>query len=154
MIATKQSPNTLSGILDRIDATWRDWMLALEAVDPARREESGVCGYWSVKDIMAHIALWENEIEEHLQRWALGLPKADVDVDAMNAAVVAENKDRPYPLVRIDMHRAHHAAITAIRGITSELDDDVRDRIACETWDHFPEHTEQIRQWTSKESNS
>ena len=153
MIATEQNPQTLPEILDRIEATWRDWMLALEAVDPARREEPGVCGYWSVKNITAHIALWENEIQEHLQRWALGLPKADVDVDAMNAAIVAENKDRPFALVRIDMHRAHQAALTAIRGIADELDDDIRDRIACETWDHYPEHTGQIRAWLTLESN-
>jgi hypothetical protein len=151
MLATETSPRTLPEILDRIEVTWRDWMLALDAVDPARREEAGVCGYWSVKDIIAHIALWENEIHEHLQRWAFGLPKADVDVDAMNAVIVAENSDRPYRLVRIDMHRAHHAAITAIRAITGEIDDDVRDRIACETWDHYPEHTEQIRARLGKE---
>ena len=24
---------------------------------------------------------------------------------------------------------------------------DIRDRIACETWDHYPEHTEQVLAW-------
>jgi len=140
-------PRTLGETIKRIESAWREWLMALEAVDPARRTEPGVCGYWSVKEIMTHIALWENEIHEHIQRWRLGLPKSDLDVDQMNAAIVAENQDRPYALVRVDMHRAHHDAMAAIRAIERDLDDDIRERIACETWDHYPEHTEQIRSW-------
>jgi hypothetical protein len=151
MIQTVQpAPLTLAETIDRSEAAWRDWLLALEAVDPARRTEPGVCGYWSVKDIMAHISLWENEIHEHIQRWQLGLPKSDLDVDQMNAAIVAENHVRPYALVRVNMHRAHHDAMAAIRAIEGDLDDDIRDRIACETWDHYPEHTEQILTWLKR----
>jgi hypothetical protein len=147
MQTAQNVPRSLDETITRIETAWRDWLLALEAVDPARRTEPGVCGYWSVKDIMAHISLWENEIHEHFQRWQIGLPKADLDIDQMNAAIVAENQDRPYVFVRVNMHRAHHDAMAAIRAIEGELDDDIRDRIACETWDHYPEHTEQILAW-------
>ena len=47
----------------------------------------------------------------------------------------------------VEAYRAHHDAMAAIRAIEGELDDDIRDRIACETWDHYPEHTEQILAW-------
>lgn len=147
MVATNSQPVTLAETLDRIEATWRDWVLALEAVDPARRAEPGVCGWWSVKDLMAHIALWESVVPEHIQRWRLGLPEADHDVDLMNAEIVAENHNRSHALVRVDMHRAHQIALAAIREIDRDLDDDVRARIACETWDHYPEHTAQVRDW-------
>ena len=147
MQIAQDAPRTLEHTIERIESTWRDWLMALEGVDPARRTEPGVCGYWSVKDIMAHISLWENEIHEHIQRWRLRLPKSDLDIDQMNAAIVAENRERPYALVRVNMHRAHHDAMAAILAIERELDDDIRERIACETWDHYPEHTEQIRTW-------
>jgi hypothetical protein len=143
-------PQTRDEILASIDETWREWLLAVEAVPPARRDEAGVCGYWSLKDLIAHIALWESVVPEHIQRWEKGLPNGDHDVDAMNAEIVAENKDRSFQLVRVDMHRAHQIALAAIREIDRELDDDVRDRIACETWDHYPEHTEQIRDWLGR----
>ena len=126
MVATNSQPVTLAETLDRIEATWRDWVLALEAVDPARRAEPGVCGWWSVKDLMAHIALWESVVPEHIQRWRLGLPEADHDVDLMNAEIVAENHNRSHALVRVDMHRAHQIALAAIREIDRDLDDDVR----------------------------
>jgi hypothetical protein len=151
MQSVQKTPRTLNETIARIEAAWRDWLLALEAVDLDRRCEPGVCGYWSVKDLMAHISLWENEIHEHIQRWRLGLPTSDLDVDQMNAAIVAENQGRPYALVRVNMHRAHHEAMIAIQNIQGELDDDIRDRIACETWDHYPEHTDQILVWLKQE---
>jgi hypothetical protein len=137
----------MAEIVDRIETTWRAWLAALERVDRARRTEPGVCGHWSVKDLMAHIALWESEIPEHIQRWELGFPTADLDIDALNAEIVAENHARSYALVRMDMHRAHQTAMTAICGLRREPDDDLRGRISCETWDHYPEHTEQILAW-------
>lgn len=142
----------MAEIVDRIETTWRDWLLALERVEPGRRSEPGVCGHWSVKDLTAHIALWESEIPEHIHRWELGLPIADLDIDTMNAEIVAENHARSYALVRIDMHRAHQIAMTAIGELDREPDDDLRSRIACETWDHYPEHTEQILAWLDRQA--
>ena len=143
-------PQTMTEILDHIEATWEDWLSVLERVDRSRRTEPGVCGYWSVKDLIAHITLWESEIPEHIQRWQLGLPTADLDIDTMNAEIVAENHARSYALVRMSMHQAHQSAIAAICAIDREPDDDLRSRIACETWDHYPEHTEQIRTWLER----
>lgn len=145
------APQTMAEIVDRIETTWRHWLLALARVDSDRRTEPGVCGHWSVKDLMAHIALWESEIPEHIQRWEIGLPIADLDIDTMNAEIVAENHARSCALVRIDMHRAHQIAMTAIRDLDLEPDDDLRSRIACETWDHYPEHTEQILVWLDRQ---
>ena len=54
-------------------------------------------------------------------------------------------------MVRVDMHRAHHDAMAAIQALEDKLDDDIRDRIACETWDHYPEHTAQILTWLEQD---
>lgn len=144
---SERLPQTVAEIVVRIEEMWEEWIAALEQVDRTRRTEPGVCGHWSVKDLIAHIALWESEIPEHIQRWELGLPIADLDIDALNAAIVAEQHARSYALVRMDMHRAHQMAMTAIRAVDREPDDDLRSRISCETWDHYPEHTEQILAW-------
>jgi hypothetical protein len=141
---------TMTEILERIEATWEDWLSVLERVDLARRTEPGVCGYWSVKDLLAHIALCDSEIPEHIQRWQMGLPTAELDIDTINAENVAENHARSYALVRMNMHQAHQSAIAAIRAIDREPDDDLRSRIAGETWDHYPEHTDQIRTWLNQ----
>jgi hypothetical protein len=147
MATAVTSPQTRDEILARIDESWHEWLSAVEAVPPGRREEPGVCGYWSIKDLVAHISLWESVVAEHIQRWEKGFPAADHEVDAMNAEIVAESRGRSFRMVRVEMHRAHQSALAAINGIEGDLDDDVRDRIACETWDHYPEHTEQIRAW-------
>jgi hypothetical protein len=133
--------------VDKIDAAWKAWLVALDRVDPTRREEEGVCGYWSVKDLIAHLALCDRVVAEHIQRWQLGLPRYMHAVDAENQANYLATHDRDYDLLRIEMHAAHQLARQAILAIEGEPDDDIRERIAAETWDHYPEHTRQVADW-------
>ena len=134
-------------VAERIDAAWRSWLKALDRVDPARREEDGVCGYWSVKDLVAHLALWDRVVTEHVQRWQLGLVRYPYEVDVMNQANYLATHDRDYDLLRIEMHAAHELARQAVAAVGREPDADLLDRIACETWDHYPEHTQQLVDW-------
>ena len=134
MVATLAYPKTLTETRARIESAWSDWVRAVESVPATRRLEHGVCGYWSLKDLIAHIALWENYVPEHVQRWLLDLPVIEVDADVLNAEVVRENTNRSYEMVFMDMHRAHQTAMTAIASIERDLDDDIGERISCETW--------------------
>jgi hypothetical protein len=134
-------------VVERIDAAWRSWLKALDRVDPTRREDDGVCGYWSVKDLVAHLALWDRVVTEHVQRWQLGLVRYPYEVDVMNQANYLATHDRDYDLLRIGMHAVHELARQAVAAVDREPDADLLDRIACETWDHYPEHTQQLVDW-------
>jgi hypothetical protein len=134
-------------MVEKIDAAWKAWLEALDWIDPARREEEGVCGYWSVKDLVAHLTLCDRVVTEHIQRWQLGLPRHQYAVDAENQANFLATHDRDYDLLRIEMHAAHQLARQAVLTIEGEPDDDLRNRIASETWEHYPEHTRQVVDW-------
>jgi hypothetical protein len=139
-------------MVGKIDAAWKAWLEALDRVEPARREDEGVCGYWSVKDLVAHLAHCDRVLTEHVQRWQLGLPRYQYAVDAENQANYLATHDRDYDLLRIEMHVAHQLSRQAVLGIEGEPNDDLRDRIAGETWDHYPEHTRQVIDWLEGDS--
>lgn len=44
--------------LSRIEDAWRESRDALDAVPPARMDEAGVEGPWSVWDLIGHISTW------------------------------------------------------------------------------------------------
>ena len=62
-----------------------------------RTEEGGVVEMWSVKDVVGHIATWENEAINALRRY---LSRDDVkmlawpDVDALNERTVSGKRRR------------------------------------------------------------
>jgi hypothetical protein len=134
-------------VVDKIDSAWRSWLEVLDQVEPGRREEGGVCGYWSVKDLVAHLTLWDRVVTEHVQRWRLGLGRYPYEVDVMNQAHYLATHDRDYDLLRVEMHTGHELALQAVAAVGREPDADLLDRIACETWDHYPEHTQQVMEW-------
>ena len=50
-----------SRLLRRIAAAWQDLLAACDGLSDAALLEPGVTGTWSVKDIIAHVTVWEAE---------------------------------------------------------------------------------------------
>lgn len=144
---TETSQITTQAVLGRIDEAWVAWLKALDQVPADRRTEPGACGYWSVNDLCAHLAFWDSSILDHIERDRVGMTNHSIDVDAINQQLYLENRDRDPALVRADMFRAHFAAVTAIRAIDYEPSEALLEGFACETWDHYPEHTGQVLSW-------
>lgn len=51
-------PSTRAELLTRIDSDLAALMDVVDALDETVREQSGACGQWSVKDLMAHLDAW------------------------------------------------------------------------------------------------
>ena len=104
----------------------------LSAIDGLTNEElilPGVCGEWSVKDIMAHITAWEAELVKLL--WQVsqgGIPTTvhftNPDVDQINAAWYARDKARSLELVTADFQGVRNQTI---RRVLSFSEDDLND---------------------------
>lgn len=75
-----------------IDVAWQGLKQALARVPRERIGEGGVVEMWPVKDVVGHIAIWENEAIDSLRRY---LSRDDVkmlawpDVDALNERTVS-----------------------------------------------------------------
>jgi hypothetical protein len=133
--------------LELLDAAWTRWLDALDAVDPARRDEKVLDDHWSVKDLVAHTLFWDAESLTDIQRWRSGLPGVTNDWQGMNNQNHTAHKDRPYDLLRVEMHLVHEVARNTIAGLPDELPDEMIERIAVDTWDHYDDHTQQLLAW-------
>lgn len=136
-----------SSLTNLIDQAWKDWLCALDLVPVERYAETGVCGPWSVKDLVGHMALWDKEVLTDIQRWLLGLPFQSNDWQTMNDDDHAAKANSPFDLLRVEMYSAHQIVRDVLAGMSDDLPNEMLERIAVDTWDHYPEHTGHILTW-------
>lgn len=151
---TNDAPDIgLAATWHRIDASWRSWLAALDAIPTARLSEPGVCDAWSAKDLTGHVAYWDADALDDIARIASGGERQPQDVDTRNAADAAANADRSVTDLRAEMERTHDLLLAALRGLAP---DDPRTRQICreiaeDTWQHYQEHEAHVRAWRARE---
>ena len=127
-----------------IEASWNDWLAAIGSVPEERWSEAGVCGAWSIKDLLGHLAVWDDLTIQYLKLIAAGEEIVDIDFDSLNNKEASLRADR-----RIDEQRAEmfssHAAMLAYLPLAAGID---LTGIGGNTWEHYPEHTVQVVAWS------
>jgi hypothetical protein len=121
-------------------------------------------GDWSVKDLLAHIAAWQQILLRfHIGKRpfaeaapGIGVDYASSDVDTINDALYQRDRDRTLSDVLDTFRRSHQQTMVAIEGMSeTELSQPYtppgRDRggqiidwIAGDTYEHYMEHRETI----------
>jgi hypothetical protein len=139
-----------AGLLKQLDDAWIRWLAVLDRVDAARRDEKLLDNNWSVKDLVAHTLFWDAEVLTDLQRWQHGLVPVTNDWQAMNDQNHAARRDRPYDLLRVEMHFIHQAVRDAIHALPDNVPPELIEGIAVDTWDHYDDHAKQIDAWLKK----
>ena len=159
-------------LLARIDASWRELTDVIEGLDAAALEAAGGDG-WSVKDHLAHVAMWERSVIALLrgQDRAAEIGLADVDVanlsddarvDAENEAIRAQHHDQPAADV-LHLFHSTHADLLGLLGPMTDADlqrpysdyqpgetgphrsNPVVNWVVGNTTEHFAEHAGWIR---------
>lgn len=83
-------------------------------------------GEWSAKDLMGHLALWEELAIEAVEAWRDGrIPRAESifnadDVDAINADNFARTSAQPLEQVRARAREAHQRIVALIGSLSDE----------------------------------
>jgi predicted RNase H-like HicB family nuclease/uncharacterized damage-inducible protein DinB len=99
-------------------AAARDELLAAAALVPKDAQDSWpVCGEWTVKDLLGHVADWEWFGAEGLRQMADGqAPDVEPigDLDAWNAAHVKARRGQAWDAVCEDFHAARRALLEAL----------------------------------------
>ncbi|MFN7210458.1 MAG: DinB family protein [Aggregatilineales bacterium] len=149
-------------VLEELRRARANLLAAIEGLTPNDMLRAGAVGIWSVKDVLAHLTVWESELVTalaHLDRPALVPHIVQIeDIDAFNAEQYRINAPRPLEIVLEDFHGVHKHLLRAVEALDERTLTDVRKfrwlegepltyLIAeCAYW-HEDEHAEQIRQW-------
>lgn len=144
----------ITGWLNRIAATWEDLHAAYAGLDDQQLQEPGATGDWSIRDILAHIAVWDTECRNVLPEIAdgrRGHPADDEeDTDTFNARKTEELGGMPLDAVREMLADSHRQLLDYLEGldpgdIVATSVESFRARLGSDTWDHYPEHAAAIR---------
>jgi hypothetical protein len=142
------------GWLNEIAAAWEDLHAAYAGLDDEQFLEPGATGDWSTRDILAHIAVWDGEARNALPAIAAGRREEADDeregLDAFNARKTEELRGMPLDDVRELLDDSHRQLLDYLQGlaphgIDPENEGAFRERLAGDTWDHYPEHAASIR---------
>jgi hypothetical protein len=134
---------------------------ALRGLTDEQLLQPGVIGEWSVKDILSHLTAWEAEVVTRLAKLQAGkkiqtIIPAGSDIDGLNAKWYQEHQDRDLDRVLADFHGVREQMIRQVESLTDKQltlplpwskTDTIENLIAWNSYDHEPEHAEQIQKW-------
>ncbi len=126
-----------------------DFLALASRVQADRADEPGVCGEWSAKQMVAHMAAWDWEGERYFRELHAGSTGQRHDIEAFNAAAVEERRDQSWDETLDELRRANMTFAASLANV-STADRAATPRYA--SWltavaGHYGEHTEQLRTW-------
>lgn len=130
-------------VLQRIERSWAALLAAVEAVPEGRKEEPGVCGEWSLADLLGHVAVWDRQVQDDIRGFDGGDAPIELDTDALNASEAEARAGHSFADARAEMARTH-ALMLEVLATARSVDDRM---IAVDTWEHYDDHLREIDAW-------
>jgi hypothetical protein len=159
-----------SELLTWLQGKYQQWDRLLDEIGPARMDQPGVNGDWSIKDIVGHLTGWNRWLVTRLQAAGRGAPEppppwpAHLDTeDEINAWIYESNRGRSVREVLDEAYQVHQQLLAVIE----DLPDNVRIETiapayylvwvdgqrfpAGEFFDHFhDDHEPDVRAWLTR----
>ncbi len=154
-----EEPATREQLVKRIQAERAVLGSSFAGLTAAQLDVPGVAGHWSVKDVLVHVAWWEQETAAKLQGAVtahdqLGGEDNEAQIDRVNDSVYRDHRTTPATQVAATFDAALMRLLQALSG----LDDDAvlanLEFVAENTYRHYPEHAAQIGAWRAREANA
>lgn len=144
------APQNVFDLLQRIESSWSAFLITLEDLTEDQLMEPGAVGEWSLKELLGHVAFWDDLGRENAALALSGQARQFDDFEALNQADHAARRGRTLAEERAAMHQAH-AALVADLEDRGELDAAAIDQvIAGSTYEHYDEHAADVRSWRER----
>jgi hypothetical protein len=143
-------PDNWNDLRERFAIISADFLALAGQVNDDRAQEPGVCGVWSAKQTVDHMAAWDWEGERLFRALHSGetQPRRH-DIEAFNAAAVAERAGQSWDETLDELRRANMTFAASLANV-SPADQEAQPAYAH--WlkavtGHYIEHGNQIREW-------
>jgi len=138
--------------LARIGAAWRALLASVDGIPASRMDEPGVCGEWSVNDLLGHLAFWARYSEERGRDVLEGRPFAGVEWQEMNDRDIAARAGRAAADNLADLHAAHASMMAFVAAAPRDpaVLAPLLARMGVDTDDHYFEHAAEILAWRQR----
>lgn len=154
-------PVTIVEIVNRIESERVRWDQTIGKLTDAQCLTPDICGHWSVKDVIAHISWFEQQMEWMVSRHSLdgeGTAWWLLPTDERNDKIYHLYQDMPLEAVKTMAQERYAAMLAAIQQLADPdlveparyhgmpLDWVPAEIIAQNTWEHYADHLKGIRQ--------
>jgi len=157
-------------LLNWLQKKYQQWEAFLDQIGPARMEQPGVNGDWSIKDLVAHLTGWQPRLIANIQAAQRGEPEppppwpAHLQTDdEINAWIYESNRGRSLRGVLDESHQVFQQLLAVIEGLPDDVQIESEWRLVClgdkrfpagEFFDHFhDDHEPDIRAWLARVEN-
>jgi hypothetical protein len=160
---------TKAALLDTIATSYASWQALVDRVPRERMTEPGVAGAWSLKDVIAHLTVYERWTADQMEANLRGEPRAPEttwgppdgntdDMDARNAAYYRHYRDTPLDAVLAAAQQHHQRLLAVVAGMSeADLNDPQKfpwtigqpawQAVAGNSYGHYDDHREGLRVW-------
>ena len=157
-----------SELLNWLHEEYQEWEALLDRVGPARMEQPGVNGDWSMKDLVAHMYYgWQPKLIAGMQAAQRGEPEppppwpANLQTDdEINAWIYEINQGRALDEVLDESDRFFQQLLAVIEDLPDDVHIEAEGRLVClgdkrfragEFFDHFhDDHEADVRAWLAR----
>ena len=135
----------------RIAAAWGELQQALAAVPPPLLDGPPAVASWTGKDLLGHIATWDNELLLNIGRRLdpqNGQMISYPNPDEFNRQTAEAKRRLSLPEILDALAAAHQRLLERLDGL-SDADfarPEIARRIELDTYGHYPEHAHHLRQ--------
>lgn len=151
-------------LLADLHAARDDFSAALEFADPVLLDAPGLVGDWNARQLVAHLAYWDDWASTCLEAVAGdgldAIVRPDWDVDAQNAEVAARALERPFDEIRDEEAASSERFAHFLAGLDPALLEQpapwggtVETIVRENGPDHYAEHAAQLREWFGTDDN-
>ncbi len=141
-------------LLKRLETAWTDLKESYTGLSDAQLLEHGVMGDWSVKDILAHVTIWEEEALKYLPLIINGEKPPRYTryggIDAFNEQMIEQRRDLALSDVLRQLDETHRRLIDYLQSVPEEhftRETRFRHRLRLDTYSHYPLHAKAIQEW-------
>jgi hypothetical protein len=146
-------------LLANLENSWQQFNASFNGLTEAQMAVKGAVGEWSVKDIVAHITIWEKEALKNLPVILQGkrTPRyKDLygGINAFNSKMAQLHRDQSLSVVLKESESTHRHLIAYINNSSEELftyETRFRRRLRLDTYSHYPVHAKAILEWRATE---
>jgi len=131
------------------------WYELIGLVRSLTPDECLVPGYyedpaWTVRDLVAHVGTWLAEAETQFERLVGGTYDGhDVDVDGLNAALLAAMEGQPWEVAWVQANAARTKMLEDAAALGARTEEAAW-WIRKSGGDHYAEHLERLRAWVAE----
>jgi len=154
---------TKQELIEKIERSHSEWEALISQIGRDRLGEPGVTGDWSVKDLIAHVAAWQQRVLDRMDADKTGQPAEFTgwDVNDVNDRLYERHRGRSAEDILAFGRDTYARFIEHIGALTEEQifksghfsftkENVLYDWIAGDTFEHYDEHSATIREWLQK----